>query len=200
MDAFEQVVAEILWRDGYWVRTSVKVELTKEDKLAIDLPTSPRWELDVVAYKACGNHLLVVECKSYLDSPGVSLRGFDASNEKAASRFKLFNKPKLRQVVFDRLRHQFEVSGACLPGSTATLCLACGRIATQADREGLRKHFEEHGWQLWDEAWLQESLQHMASGGYENQVSAVVAKLLLRGKGIVVSAPKERHSALNQII
>jgi hypothetical protein len=31
MDAFEQVVGEILWREGYWVRTSVKVELTKED-------------------------------------------------------------------------------------------------------------------------------------------------------------------------
>src|SRR5258708_36327349 len=96
MDAFEQVVGEILWREGYSVRTSVKVELTKEEKRAIDLPSSPRWELDVVAYKASENHMLVVECKSYLDSPGVKLHGFDGSNEKAASRFKLFNKPKLR--------------------------------------------------------------------------------------------------------
>lgn len=39
MDAFEQVVGEILWREDYWVRTSVKVELTKEDKRAIDLPS-----------------------------------------------------------------------------------------------------------------------------------------------------------------
>ena len=31
MDAFEQLVSEILWMDGYWVRTSVKVELTKEE-------------------------------------------------------------------------------------------------------------------------------------------------------------------------
>jgi hypothetical protein len=31
MDAFEQLVAEILWMDGHWVRTSVKVELTKEE-------------------------------------------------------------------------------------------------------------------------------------------------------------------------
>ena len=30
MDAFEQVVSEILWMEGYWVRTSVKVDLTKE--------------------------------------------------------------------------------------------------------------------------------------------------------------------------
>jgi len=182
MDAFEQVVGEILWREGYWVRTSVKVELTKDDKRAIGLPSSPRWELDVVAYRARDNHLKVVECKSYLDSPGVKLRGFDASNEKDASRFKLFNKPKLRQVVFDRLRHQFADSGACLPNATVKLCLACGRIASDADREGLRKHFGEQGWELWDEEWLRNRLNHMASGGYENQVSAVVAKLLLRGK------------------
>jgi hypothetical protein len=182
MDAFEQVVAEILWREGFWVRTSFKVELTKEDKRAIELPSSPRWELDVVAYRARVNHLKVVECKSYLDSPGVKLHGFDNSNEKAASRFKLFNKPALRRVVFDRLRLQLAESGACLPDSSVTLCLACGRIATNADRDGLRKHFAEQGWELWDEAWLRDRLNYMASGGYENQVSAVVAKLLLRGK------------------
>ena len=182
MDAFEQVVGEILWREGYWVRTSVKVELTKEDKRAIDLPSSPRWELDVVAYRARDSRLLAVECKSYLDLRGVKLRGFDASNEKEANRFKLFNKPKLRQVVFNRLRQQFADLGACLPNSTVTLCLACGRIATEADRDGLRKHFAKQGWELWDEAWLHDRLKKIASGGYENQVSAVVAKLLLRGK------------------
>jgi len=32
MDAFESVVSEILWRDGYWVQNAVKVELTKEEK------------------------------------------------------------------------------------------------------------------------------------------------------------------------
>ncbi len=103
MDSFEQVVAEILWRQGYWVRTSLKVELTKEEKREIDLPSSPRWELDVVAYKAKENSLLVVECKSYLDNPGVRFHGFDGSNEKASGRFKLFNKPRLREVVFHRL-------------------------------------------------------------------------------------------------
>ena len=161
MDAFEQVVGEILWRHGYWVRTSVKVELTKEEKRAIDLPSSPRWELDVVAYKASNNNLLVVECKSYLNSPGVTLRGFDASNEKAAGRFKLFNKPKLREVVFERLRRQFEESGSCRPNPTVKLCLACGRIATEADRLGLRKHFEEQDWELWDEAWLSSCSSRM---------------------------------------
>jgi len=181
MDAFEQVVAEILWREGYWVRTSVKVELTKEEKREIDLPSSPRWELDIVAYKAKDNHLKVVECKSYLDSPGVRLRGFDP-NHADAVRYKLFNRPKLREVVFRRLRQQFVESGACLPEAKISLCLACGRIASELDRKGLSKRFAEECWELWDEAWLRARLKEMASGGYENQVSAVVSKLLLRAK------------------
>ncbi len=45
MDAFEQLVAEILWMEGYWVRTSVKVQLTKEEKRQIGRHSSPRWEL-----------------------------------------------------------------------------------------------------------------------------------------------------------
>ncbi|MFO1237448.1 MAG: hypothetical protein U1F24_10655 [Alphaproteobacteria bacterium] len=179
MDAFEQVVAEILWREGYWVRTSVKVELTKEEKRKIGLPSAPRWELDVVAYNARGNCLKVVECKSYLDSRGVRLCGFDAAHADA-TRYKLFNSAPLREVVFGRLCKQFEEVGACLPGVTIQLCLACGRIASDADREGLRQLFSKQGWELWDEEWLVQRLRHMANGGYENQVSAVVAKLLSR--------------------
>lgn len=43
-------------------------------------------------------------------------------------------------------------------------------------------HFEAQGWDLWGEPWLREKLKQMATLGYENQVSAVVANLLLRGK------------------
>jgi hypothetical protein len=62
MDLFEQVVAEILWTRGYWVRTSVKVNLTKAEKILIERGSSPRWELDV-AYSARDNNISVVECK-----------------------------------------------------------------------------------------------------------------------------------------
>jgi hypothetical protein len=64
MDAFEQVVSEILWMDGYWVRTSVKVDLTKEEKVSIGRPSSPRWELDIVGYSGRDNTLRVVDCKA----------------------------------------------------------------------------------------------------------------------------------------
>jgi len=182
MDAFEQLVSEILWMEGYWVRTSVKVELTKKEKRAIGRPSSPRWELDIVAYRGKDNLLRVVECKSYLDSRGVALRAFDGNDALSAKRFKLFGDVGLRNVVFNRLRKQLVASGACAPRPKVKLCLACGRIASDSDREGLHRHFAQKGWDLWDEPWLRERLRVMSDRGYENQVSAVVAKLLLRGK------------------
>ena len=182
MDAFEQLVSEILWMEGYWVRTSVKVEITKEEKRQIGRHSSPRWELDIVAYSGRDNILRVVECKSYLDSRGVLLRGFDGTDVKTAERYKLFADPILRGVVFERLRLQFAHSGACPADAKVQLCLACGRIASDADRIGMHTLFQERGWYLWDEPWLRERLAEMANLGYENQVSAVVAKLLLRGK------------------
>ena len=112
----------------------------------------------------------------------MALRAFDGSDAKFAERFKLFSDEHLRNVVFGRLRQQFADSGACGPNATIKLCLACGRIATNADRDGLHKHFTEKDWDLWDEPWLRQRLQAMSERGYENQVSAVVSKLLLRGK------------------
>lgn len=181
MDAFESVVSEILWRDGYWVQTSFKVELTKDEKVAIDRPSSPRWELDVVGYSGRRNEVLVVECKSYLDSPGVAFRAFDGSNKSLAGRFKLFNDARLRDVVFSRLKDQLFDAGLVSNNPSVRLALVCGKIVRERDRDLLREHFERNGWLLWDDAWLKEQLRTMSRGGYENSPVAVVSKLLLRG-------------------
>jgi hypothetical protein len=154
MDAFEQVVSEILYIEGYWVRQSVKVELTKREKAAIGLPFSPRWELDVVAYCGRDNTLRVVECKSYIDSGGVALRAFNGRDERFGKRFKLFGNKRLRNVVFSRLRTQFVQSGRCRPNPKVKLCLACGRIASETDRRELRRYFAAKGWELWDDKYL----------------------------------------------
>src|ERR1700691_5039850 len=98
---------------GFWVRTSVKVELTKEEKRLIRRHSSPRWELDIVGYNGRDNFLRIVECKRYFDCTGVRASGFDGSNADHAKRYKLFNEPELRRVVFNRLCLQFVESGAC---------------------------------------------------------------------------------------
>ena len=184
MNAFEQVVSDILRMEGYWVRNSVKVEITKEEKQKIDRHSSPRWELDVVAFSGHDNILRIVECKRYLDSPGVRLRGFDGSDSKAAERYKLFAYPTLYDVISNRLKIQFVTSGACPSDARIKLCLACGRIASESDRNGLHKLFKEKEWDLWDDFWLRDRLEKMADPnyGYEDQITAIVAKLLLRHK------------------
>jgi hypothetical protein len=180
MNAFEKLVGMTLEREGYWVRFGVKVDLSKEEKRAIDRPSSPRWELDIVAYKGEANKLLVVECKSYLDSRGVSFKAVYGKDIQASQRYKLFVESKLRQVVLNRLVAQLRATGACAPSPKVILCLAAGRVVSGQDRRNLKEHFEKRGWLFWDDEWLRDALARVAERGYEDDVSAVVAKLLLR--------------------
>jgi hypothetical protein len=183
MDSFESLVAGILEREGYWVRTRFKVELTKEEKRMIGRPSAPRWELDLIAYKAGTNELLVIECKSYLDSYGVRISGFDGSHPDQENYYKLFNDDKLREIVLQRLVAQLVGSGASLPNPNVRLCLAAGKIRSEKDREELRMHFDTHNWTLFDEDWLFEKLTAMSASGYEDDVATLVAKLVFRQQG-----------------
>ncbi len=178
MDAFETVVASILQRQGYWTLTSVKVELTKTEKCTIGRPSSPRWELDIVAYSGRENELLVVECKSFLDSPGVECSAFTGKNPMAAKRYKLFCDSTLRKVVLRRLERQLVAAGFCARRPTVRLCLAAGKI--RGDESWLRTYFEGKGWVLWGPEYIRRELKGLRDSGYEDTVAAVVAKLLLR--------------------
>lgn len=178
MDAFESVVGTIFEREGFWVRTSFKVKLTKEEKHEISRPSSPRWEIDVLAYRPGDNLLLVVECKSYLDSRGVTRHGF---GEQCAS-LKLFNDAKLREVVFRRLSAQLEEERSIRKGAKVQLCLVAGKVV-KSDVEWLQNHFDANGWLLYGPAWISERLHLLAEGSYDNAVAAVTAKMLLRTQG-----------------
>lgn len=180
MDAFEQLMAGLLERRGWWVRSGYKVALTRDEKIAIGRHSAPRWEIDLVAWRGADNALLAVECKSYLDSRGVTRRGFDGSDPKRAIRYKLFNDPVLRKVVLNRLRLQLLESGAIATGVKPQLALATARIASAIDRDWLRHHFRQQKWQLFDDEHIRSELQAVADGGYENQVAAIAAKILLR--------------------
>lgn len=180
MDAFESIVAMLLEYENYWVRSAFKVELTKEEKRAIGRPSSPRWELDLVAYRGATNEVLVVECKSYLDSPGVMFKGFNGSDERHVQRYKLFNEEKLRQVVLDRLVAQMVETGLCSPSPIVHLCLAAGHIATEEDRKKLKAYFAQQQWQLFDEEWILERLAAISKSSYENDIATIVTKLVMR--------------------
>jgi hypothetical protein len=112
MDALKELVSEIFWLEGYSVRTSVEVELTKEENRLIGGHSLPCWELDIVAYHGRENLLRVVECKSYFDSAGVKASSFDGTSLNDAERYKLFNEPELRRIVFNRLCLDLATPGA----------------------------------------------------------------------------------------
>jgi hypothetical protein len=180
MDAFETVIATLLERQGYWTRTSVKVDLTKEEKKLIGKPTSPRWEIDLIGFQGKTNTLRVVECKSYIDSPGVRLSSFDGSNNVHAHRFKIFNDEVLRETVFNRLSLQLVEAGFCERPPNIQLCLAAGNI--YQDIEPIRKIFIKNGWLLWEPELIRKEIEALVKSGYDNSVIAVVTKILLRKK------------------
>ncbi|QWV94888.1 restriction endonuclease [Geomonas oryzisoli] len=182
MDAFEVLVASIFERDGFWVRPSFKVELTKEEKCAIRRPSSPRWELDLIAYKAGTNELRIIECKSYLDSRGVGINAFIGSNEKLKSRFKIFNEQYLCEVVVQRLITQLLGTKSILADPKIIICLAVGKFSSDKDKIAVKELFNHKGWELLDNEWLCRRLKLIAKGSYQNEVLDVVAKILIRTK------------------
>jgi len=182
MDAFEALLGAILQRQGYWVRSSVRVELTKAEKRSVGRPSTPRWEIDLVAYKGRSNELRVVECKSFLDSRGVLFRGLTDPICQSYKRFKLFNDARLRQTVLRRLTSQLVEEGACGRRPKVRLCLAAGHVASDRDRERIKAHFKQHKWLFWDESWLAEQLAKLSGTGYQNDVASVVAKIVQREK------------------
>ena len=180
MDVFENLVADILWRKGYWVRTLVSVNLSKEDKVRIGRPSSPRWQLDIVGYRCSDNTLFAIECKSYLDSAGVRSTSFDGSSQVQANYFKLFNEPGTWDVVRANLIRDFTERGLCRNDPKVVLGLACGRVRSQKDREKLAEIFAAKGWQLFDDEWVKASLHEMAEESFENNAAVMTAKLLVR--------------------
>lgn len=180
MDAFEQLAAELLFANGWWVQTSVKVELTKEEKIKIGRPSCPRWELDVVAYRGATNEILVIECKSFLDSRGVQWS--ELQSDHGGDRYKMFTEPVLREVVLARLATQMIAEGRCAPNPTVRLGMIAGKLKS-GDEERLPDHFKTNDWEFFGPGWLRDQLSKTAASSYNNQVSAIVAKLLLRGNG-----------------
>lgn len=190
MDAFEQLVADLFWADGYWVRNSVKVQLTPEDKHAIKRPSSPRWEIDLVAYQPIKNELLLLECKSYLDSGGVHAAHF-LEGAKLAGRYKLFHDSVLRETVLDRLKNQFVRAGYCSPNAAVRLGLVYGH-ATKGNAARLQDTFRKGDWELFGPKWLHTHLLRLSEAGYENSTAAVVSKLLRLGNSAQIEANELR--------
>lgn len=177
MDAFESIISGIFRQDGYWVYEGYKVLLTKEDKRAFDKRTRPNPVIDILAYRPVENELWWIECKSYLDSPGVLYESF-IENGRGWGRYKIFNDNKYHEVVESRLKAQVVEARLTLPDPTPKYCLVAGNIAKGEHNRKIAQHFKDNKWELYDREWIAGKLKNALTRGYENNVVTMVAKLL----------------------
>ncbi|WP_454753910.1 hypothetical protein [Cupriavidus necator] len=179
MHAFEQIIAEILEREGFWVQAGVKVSLTQAVKNKLGNSSMPRPEIDLVAYHVGSNTLALVECKSYFDSQGVVAADVIGTG-KGKDRYKLFTNRKLRDEITKSLVHDFVQQGRSSPSPIVEYWLICGKIKS-GNAPALAKHFRKkrpQQWRVLDRDWVAERLRGAADGKYENLVSTMVAKIL----------------------
>lgn len=180
MDAFESIVAKAFEARGYWTRIGFKVNLDKATKKALENPSMPRPEIDILAYKPSEKKLLLIECKSYLDSLGVQYAAFSTPDSVTATRFKIFHNARLLDEVKKQVIRQLTEEGmltASVPD--IQLCLVAGKIYG-SDETPIKAHFRQRGWMFVSPSELVADLRRFADRGYENDVAMIVVKLLER--------------------
>jgi hypothetical protein len=179
MDHFENIVATLLEADGYWVRQSFKVNLTKDEKVRIGKHSIPRPEIDLLALKLDRNDVIAFEAKSFLDSPGVDLTELKETHEQPTGRYKLFTCKRYRTIVFDRLLADLVALGMATPNTQIRLGLAAGKIRS-GQSATLEAFMREHQWEFWSPELVKQKVEALARRGYENDPAIITAKILKR--------------------
>ena len=181
VDHFESIVCDLLEASGYWVRRSFKVDLTKAEKRQVGRPSMPRPEIDILAYRREQDQLLVLEAKSFLDSPGVSLDHLKETHDEPTGRYKLFTCQNYREVVFERLRIELINFGMISNRTRLALGLAAGKVHRR-ESDQLKAFMHSQGWYFLSPEDIRQQVMRFSELGYENNPAVITAKILLRGK------------------
>lgn len=176
MNAFEEIVKQYLEAEGYWVRQSVKVEISKDDNKLIGLP---RPEIDLVAFKISQNEMLLIEVKSLLDSYGVRYEAVSGDDKKYAKRYRLFTDSTFREVVTKALNKQYLEQGLINKETKINYALAAGNIHSEVDEAKIREYFSKtgRGWKLFSPKDVKTSIRSFAERGWEDNLVTMTAKL-----------------------
>lgn len=179
MDYFEAIIKTLLEHEGFWIRQSFKVNLTKQEKRDIGKHSIPRPEIDILAFKPEENKIIAFEAKSYLDSPGVKLSELQESYEIPEGRYKLFTCNNYRNIVFSRMKQDLINLGMGTLETKITLGLAAGNVY-QSKSEEIRSLFDTNGWSFMSPENIRQKVTDLAAKGYENEPSIITAKILMR--------------------
>ena len=179
MDYFESIVCTLLEADGYWVRRSFKVNVSKDDKRRIKKPSIPRPEIDILAMKVGTNEILAIEAKSYFDSPGVKPEHLDAEYDIPQGRYKLFTCTKYREIVFAQLLKDLSDLGMATADMEIVLGLAAGKVYRQQSA-GLAEILQKKRFRFWSPEMIKSGVIDLADSGYANDATTITAKILMR--------------------
>lgn len=160
MNAFEEIVSLFLEVKGYWVRQSVKVDISKEDKKYIGKFSMPRPEVDLVALSVRENELLLIDAKD-------------------AKRYKLFTDTKLREIVTRQLQDEYLKRGLIKQDTKINYALAAGHIF-RGDEPKIAEYFSAKGWELFTPKQISEEIRQLSQKGWEDNLVTMTAKLIQR--------------------
>ena len=184
MNAFENIVAEFLESRGFWVRRSVKVPISIEDKKALDRVTMPTPEVDLVAYSGLKHTLVLVEVKSFLDSTGIWYNCiFGTEKEwkaKHPSAYRIFWDSQYRRLISKRLRQSLK-RGLLDSHVHVTYALVAGKTWDTEEEDKIRQEFRRRKWLFFGPSELYKWLEKLPERKtYEDDVVTMTAKLILR--------------------
>ena len=179
MDYFEGIIKTLLEHEGYWVRQSFKVNVTKQEKRDIGKHSIPRPEIDLLAFKHKENTIIALEVKSLLDSLGIKISELEEVHEIPEGRFKLFTCSKYRTIVFNRLKQDLIDQGMADKNTKIKLGLVAGNIYQSRSQE-IREKFKQNGWLFWSPEDVKERVNALARKSYENEPAIITAKILMR--------------------
>lgn len=181
MDYFESIAKTLLEDDGYWVRQSFKVDLTTEQKrqIAAEKWSIPRPEIDLLAFKASLNEVIVFEVKSYFDSGGTKLKELAEQHDIPQGRYKLFTCLNYQHIVLKQLRADLLASGLIDVETKLKLGLIIGNVR-KSDLDGIKALCEQNKWVFWAPDEIRDRVAKLANKGYENEPAVITAKILMR--------------------
>jgi hypothetical protein len=179
MNAFESIVGRCLEEEGYWVRHSVKVSISKQEKRAIGSFSMPTPEIDIVALNVKKNELLLLEVKSLLGSYGVHFEAVTGKDTEDAKRYKLFTNSRFRQILTRQLKKEYIDQGLIKQNTTIRYGLAAGHIHS-GDEPKIVQHFSKKGWIIFTPAQIKEKVRRLSEKGWEDDLVTMTAKLTLK--------------------
>ncbi|MGC1388874.1 MAG: hypothetical protein WA807_12760 [Steroidobacteraceae bacterium] len=154
-------------------------DITLEEKRQIGKHSMPRPEIDLLALDFAKNEVLVVEAKSFLDSPGVRLDELAEEHDIPDGRYKLFTSTRYRTIVFNRLHLQFCEHGMTDANNKLSLVLAAGNVYKD-QTAAIQELFLTRDFVLWCPSAIKDKGTALAERGYENDPAIITAKILLR--------------------